>query len=56
MLKVGVYIRVSTDNVEQQTSLKNQRDFYVSPRDCDTIISSMSKILASSIQLAILNN
>ena len=29
MLKVGVYIRVSTDNVEQQTSLKNQRDLFI---------------------------
>ena len=29
MLKVGVYIRVSTDTVEQQTSLKNQRDLFI---------------------------
>lgn len=29
MLKVGVYIRVSTDTQEQKTSLKNQKDLFI---------------------------
>ncbi|NFN93221.1 recombinase family protein [Clostridium botulinum] len=29
MLKCAVYIRVSTDNLEQKTSLKNQQDLFI---------------------------
>ena len=29
MLKCGIYIRVSKDNMEQKTSLENQRDLFI---------------------------